>query len=952
MSQALVVLACLLGAALAAPAAQAADGGSGEVIVRYGPGVDAAARAAVRDGVAGDVARVLGSETQTLDVAGSPAAAVAELRDDPHVLWAEPNGVVRAQWRPDDPFLSYQWAFHNTAQLGGTAGVDIDLNAAWDLERGSGSVLVGVVDTGINTAHVDLANTNRSSNPGETAANGVDDDANGLVDDVSGWDFTNGDAQPLDDNGHGSGTTGVIAAGTDDGIGIAGVASPSQILEVKTLGADGTGTYAALAQGLDYAGDQGARIVNVSIGGAFSQASLDAINAHPTTLYVVSAGNSAVDNDTPAVANYPCALPAANVLCVAATAQDDSLASFSNWGATTTDLGAPGVQIYSPTAPATSSWRAWSGTSFSSPMVAGVAALLVAHAPAISVADLKATLMTSGDPDPALAGKTVTGKRLNALRALQALESLGTGRPVSDTPPAISGIAQSTYVLTGTDGTWTSSGTATLAVGWQRCDAYGAACTPIAGTAGQHTYTVGTADLGHTLRFAVTATNGSGAAPATSRPTAKVTKPTAAPALQDTITMSGAAAWGATLSLSGHGTWFPAAETYAYRWHRCNAAGQSCGVVGTSSTYTLVDGDVGQRIFARVLASNANAAPPPTGTYDTPLTGVVTGVAATLDGVPVIAGTAAGGATVHVGTVAASGHPAPAITLQWQRCAVDLTGCTDLAGEVGSALTLPAATIGARVRVQATASNGVGTDSAVSAPTDVIAGGGGVAQPGAGAPLDAPQLTSAPTISGTLSVGSLLVLSPGTWAGAGAIATAVTWESCLPGWIACVTVGHQPFYLLTADDAGRWIRAVVSGSATLGALSATGTAAVGAEQAVAGGPAGAVPGGRTAVAARRSAGAVAGTVARRIAGGRKLRVPLRCVGAAGTRCAATVRVTAGAARRPAGAAAKLTVPAGRSASATVTLSAAGRRLVRRGSKVRVVVATAGRSAAAVTLTVR
>ncbi|MDX6729842.1 MAG: hypothetical protein QOK49_4647, partial [Baekduia sp.] len=310
-SPVLLLVSCLLGLAWCAPVALA--DGSGDVIVRYADGVGASTRADVRARVEGNVTQVIGSggATQALDVQGSPAAAVAELEADPHVLWAEPNDVVHALWTPNDPAFGNQWAYRNTGQFtGGLAGADIELNAAWDAERGSSSVVVGVVDTGVYAGHQDFANLHLAG----------------------GKDFVNNDADPADDNGHGTGTTGVIAAGADDGIGVAGIASPSTVVEAKVLDAQGKGTYAWVASGLDYVAAQGARIVNVSIGGGFSQAMLDAINAHPNTLYVIAAGNDALDDDGTAAQRFPCALPAANIVCVAATNVDDTLAPFSNWG--------------------------------------------------------------------------------------------------------------------------------------------------------------------------------------------------------------------------------------------------------------------------------------------------------------------------------------------------------------------------------------------------------------------------------------------------------------------------------------------------------------------------------------------------------------------------------------------------------------------------------------------
>jgi subtilisin family serine protease len=835
---------CLLGLAWCAPVALA--GGSGEVIVRYADGVGAGTRADVRARVDGDVTQVIGSggATQALDVHGSPAAAVATLEDDPHVLWAEPNEVVHAQWIPNDPSFGDQWAYRNIGQFsGGVPGADIDLNAAWDGERGSSSVVVGVVDTGVYAGHQDFANLHV----------------------LAGHDFVNNDADPADDNGHGTGTTGVIAAGADDGIGVAGIASPSSVVEAKVLNAQGAGTYASVASGLDYAAAQGARIVNVSIGGGFSQAMLDAINAHPNTLYVIAAGNSAVDNDGAAAERFPCALPAANIVCVAATDVNDTLASFSNWGASSVDLGAPGVWIYGPTIGSASAMDYWSGTSFSAPMVAGVAALLAAHDPTISVAQLKSVLMTSGDADPALAGKTVSGRRLNALGALNALASLPAGAPAATSPPSISGTAKTGSALTGSDGTWANAADATFAVEWERCDVTGAACASIGGSAGQHTYTLTEADAGATVRFAVTATNGSGSVTAESPPTGRVVS-TAPPVLQGALGLAGTAAYGSVLSVPSTGTWIPQPDRYAYAWFRCAADGTACAQIAgaSASTYSLDVSDVGKRLFSRVAASTGAASPRPTGTADTALTGVVTGAPARLEAAPSLsAASSVEGAVLRIGTVTVSGVPAPAVTAQWQQCDAVGAACIDLAGRTSGTLTLTSAMVGSRIRALVRATNTIGSDAAPTAATDVVAAAPGVA----------------PTPDA--------------------------------GIVAPVLAAPIP-------------------TATVPASNAT-----------------------------RPTVSLTGKLARRTSAGRRLSVRLGCTGRAGTSCSAVVSVTLASGAPVAGATSRrilgrgtVRIRAGRSTTANVSLTATGRRNIRRGTRIRVTVTPAGRRAVTAVLTVR
>ena len=227
MRQLLALLACLV--SLAAPAAAAAA--EGDVLVRYRAGTDAGERADAR--AAADVRREEGlplARTEVVDPeAGvSTARAVAALEREDDVLYAEPDGQRYALATPDDRFFRAQWGLENTGQsAGGAAGTpdaDIDATDAWNAVTGSRDVLVAVVDTGIDADHPDLA-PNLFVNPGEVAANGVDDDRNGQVDDVSGYDFAGGDANPDDTNGHGTHVAGTVAARGNDATGVTGVAS-------------------------------------------------------------------------------------------------------------------------------------------------------------------------------------------------------------------------------------------------------------------------------------------------------------------------------------------------------------------------------------------------------------------------------------------------------------------------------------------------------------------------------------------------------------------------------------------------------------------------------------------------------------------------------------------------------------------------------------------------------
>jgi subtilisin family serine protease len=420
----LAVLLCLPACVLAAePGGPTAPGSEPvtRVIVRFAADRSTQERADMR--ARADVERdatlpVRGLELVDPQPGVSVGAAVADLERMDGVLYAEPDRVVRQTAMPNDPLLSYEWDM--------TA---IRAPEAWDVTTGSAQVPVAVVDTGIDATHPDLA-ANLWTNPGESGGgretNGLDDDGNGRIDDVHGWDFVDHDAQPQDGNGHGTHVSGTIAARGNDATGVAGLNWSSAIMPLRVLGDDGSGYVSDAVTAYAYAARNGARVVNASLGGpSFSRAERDALAAAPNTLFVVAAGNDGADND--ATPEYPCDYDLANVVCVAASGHDDTLASFSNYGPTNVDLAAPGVDI-------ASAWPGGryvllDGTSMATPHVAGAAALLLAHDGTLTVAGLRAALLSSVQPVAALAGRVASGGRLDVAAALSV-------PPVPPGPPA------------------------------------------------------------------------------------------------------------------------------------------------------------------------------------------------------------------------------------------------------------------------------------------------------------------------------------------------------------------------------------------------------------------------------------------------------------------------------------------------------------------------------------
>jgi thermitase len=421
-------------AALAFPTFAAADDA---IVVQRVPGLDRAERADLRAdaGVRLDALLSLRDTEVVVAKDGDVEGAIAALEADADVVFAEPELV--ASPTTGDPYLLDQWGLHNTGQTvdaPGTADADIDAPEAWAITRGAGAT-VAVVDAGIEVTHPDLAGQ-FWSNPGETGGgretNGVDDDHNGLVDDWRGWDFVNDDNTiETQSNFHGTHVAGTVAAVTGNGIGVAGVAPEAKVLPVKIFGAPGsTASSSSIATAFDYAGSLGVDVVNASLGGmGSSQVVTNAMNAHPNTLYVVSAGNDGAD----AAGYYPCNSPAANLICVGASTNVDEPADFSNTSATAVDLFAPGAYVRSTTLNGLYSYA--NGTSMAAPHVSGAAALLSAKAPSATVAQMRAVLLSSVDAKAPLAGLSATGGRLNAAAALAEPPAASTPPPAATPDP-------------------------------------------------------------------------------------------------------------------------------------------------------------------------------------------------------------------------------------------------------------------------------------------------------------------------------------------------------------------------------------------------------------------------------------------------------------------------------------------------------------------------------------
>jgi subtilisin family serine protease len=379
----------------------------------------------------------------------SVAEAIQLFGSDPRVEYILPNyRIYLDSTYPNDPRFNQLWGMYNRGEVRGQADADIDATDAWDIETG-GDIIVGVCDSGVDYTHEDIA-ANIFINPNEIPDNGIDDDNNGFIDDVRGWDFGDEDNDPMDPHGHGTHVSGTIAAVGNNGIGVTGVNWNAKILPLKIVDSQGDGFTAPAAKAIEYAILMGARVTNHSWGGGNPfQPLKDAIIAaeEAGVLTVASAGNAGRRLDS-RYQHFPAGLPYDGIVSVANTTRDDRLAGSSNWSPVTVDLGAPGSGVVSTTP--NNNYESFSGTSMSAPHVTGAIALIWSHAPHLTLMEMKNLLITTVDSLPDLIGTTVSGGRLNLHRALATLDT--------ESPQGVENLAASLAGPTAVALTWTASG--------------------------------------------------------------------------------------------------------------------------------------------------------------------------------------------------------------------------------------------------------------------------------------------------------------------------------------------------------------------------------------------------------------------------------------------------------------------------------------------------------------
>ncbi|HYF15014.1 MAG TPA: sensory rhodopsin transducer [Phycisphaerales bacterium] len=369
----------------------------------------------------------------------------------PGLRGVEPNRVFQSHALPNDPRFNEQWHLRNVGQPVGFSGpgvpdADIDAEQAWDITIGSRDVIVGIIDTGVQINHPDLAD-NIWINPNEVPNDGVDNDGNGYVDDVNGFDFGESDNNPDDNGGHGTPVAGLIGAVGNNGVGVTGVNWQVSLLPLKISNSFGGLSLAAIVQAHDYVTDMRNRGVNVAVTnnsyGAYGQAG-DFYEDEPTGfnaerdailrylnsggIFVASAGNGGFDgigddNDDPESTAFPASYNLPGIISVAAMDNADGLAGYSNFGDQTVDVAAPAVDTL--TTAMNSGYTFFGGTSAAGPVVAGIAALIKAAKPTASAVEVRELLQSTSDPLPSLQGKVRSGGRVNAHRALLAATTEG-----------------------------------------------------------------------------------------------------------------------------------------------------------------------------------------------------------------------------------------------------------------------------------------------------------------------------------------------------------------------------------------------------------------------------------------------------------------------------------------------------------------------------------------------
>jgi subtilisin family serine protease len=710
----------------------------------------------------------------------TPATA-AELAGAPDVAYTEPDHVAQAVTTPNDPYFNGS-ASPCVSSLGCWPYNNLHLPQAWDATTGSSSVIVAVVDSGVDGAHPDLA---------------------GAV--LPGYNFVAGNTNAQDDNGHGTAVAGVIAARIDNGIGVPGVCGRCQILPVKVLGSTGSGSTSGVAQGITWAADHGARVINLSLASTYADPAMrDAISyaVGKGALVVVAAGNAGSSN--PSTCNggcggYPAAFTtqiSSGLISVGAADYYNNLYSFSNHGPWVLVSG-PGAAITPVLGGGYNAPGGVAGTSIAAPFVSGLAALAFSYSPLLSSAAAQSAITSTANRS---SGQDVAYGLADAAALMRSLGySAAPAAPAKTADPVISGSARDGQTLTVSNGSWTGSPTPSYAYAWARCDAGGAGCAATGVSVAS--YQLGAGDVGHTLRATVTATNSVGSASASVLSAAVLA---VAPANTSSPTIGGALSVGSTLTASP-GTWSGTAApriTFAYQWQSSSDGAVWAAIGATSPSYTVTAAMVGRRLRVMVTASNSAGSAT---AYSA--SALVTSPPSALAAPSLSSATARLGDTLTASAGTWTGSPAPIASYQWQRL-TDRTTWTSIAGATGSTYAAGADDVGRYLRIAVTATSSAGTAVAYSA---------------AAGPVTAPPAAGAtPTVSSASPrLGDTLTASPGTWSGSPAPTYSYQWERSTDSssW-STIQGARSRSYGVGAAVLDNYLRVVVTASSSAGTASA------------------------------------------------------------------------------------------------------------------------------------
>jgi subtilisin family serine protease len=421
--KAATALVPIVGVLAFAPPSTAAPAVSGQLLVGFEKGVSKDRQERILDAADGRIAQRFeairdgrlvvvrprrGGETRRLR---------KRLRHADGIAYAEPDFIQAASKTPDDPFYTRDYGLVDQPD-----DHDVDAPQAWATRTGCGKV--AILDTGTDTDHPDLkANLHKSK---DKPNNNKDDDKNGYVDDTYGFNVIKGKGSGEDDEGHGTHVSGIVAAHGNNDQGIAGVCWSAKLIPVKFMNSRGKGSTSDAIAGIEYAVKAGAKVINCSFGSSSKSKALKDAVEHAkkhNTLLVVAAGNNGDNIDKKP--DYPASYGDPNILTVAASTADDTLASFSNFGSEDVDVAAPGNNIYSTYLGG--GYRTLSGTSMASPLAAGLAAMLRKQASNATPGDLRKAISKKVDKPPAFKGKVAHNGRVNAAKALKAIKSIVQG---------------------------------------------------------------------------------------------------------------------------------------------------------------------------------------------------------------------------------------------------------------------------------------------------------------------------------------------------------------------------------------------------------------------------------------------------------------------------------------------------------------------------------------------